>query len=275
MDILSARFTQALLSGMVAGSSPMDGGVSEAAARTIAETVRAGVDVNGLHTTSGGFSSRFNSWAWHIPGLPRAGVLSAPYLLTAVARNSPQLVELLLSLGADPNTDSPLTPLYMAAALRNVGVMRHLLDHGADPSTVSPLSGEPPIVAAARMCTPDAVAAFRLLLDAGVDPATGYGVALAAYERLYVDGSDKTHARLQLGLIDACVQNWTPPASFMARAFATGSTTLIDTAIRCLGPPLLADCSRFYASIPLARRRSAARRLHADGPAVAAAPAGV
>ena len=110
--------------------------------------------------------------------------LTDRWLLDAVYHGHADVLEILLSLGIDPEADvnrdgSGRTVLTYAASRGDIDVVRVLLRGGANPNAIGTVEDEEwtPIVMAAKSCHKDVVA---LLLNGGANPNMGKTNGIAA-----------------------------------------------------------------------------------------------
>ncbi len=114
-----------------------------------------------------------------------------------------EAARILIERGANVDADSALgTPLSVAAGRKHTDIVELLLTHGADPTAVGGRDQRTPLHAAAHAGAIDVV---RILLDNGVDPdaRTKFGEPALhlAVKRNHIEVSELLRA----------ASNWTPP----------------------------------------------------------------
>jgi uncharacterized protein len=119
-------------------------------------------------------------------------------LLWAVYNISPELVQLLLAAGADPNQPNQLhiTPLLQASRYGDAGMIKSLLGSGARLEAAEH-GTEPPLLAAARA---GSVAAVKVLLEAGADPN---GLEAREQQSALMWAAAEGHLEVARALLDA------------------------------------------------------------------------
>ena len=95
----------------------------------------------------------------------RVGRANETLLHDYAHRGETNMVEFLLSLGADPAIDAHGTPLHVAAEKGRLNVIQVLLDHGVNVN-IRNSAGETPLISAAWNRQPEAVS---LLIRRGAD----------------------------------------------------------------------------------------------------------
>jgi len=116
-------------------------------------------------------------------------------LILAIDQDRPEIVELLIERGADPNRESRIgePPLILAIRSRNVRTVRSMLAAGSHPATRS-ISGTTPLMEAARLGLAEI---SRALIAARADPTATLDDDTSAADIARRFGFDALATRLQ------------------------------------------------------------------------------